>query len=584
MPKIPTSKPQDVRAKPSVGGQVNINSQDSFFRSIASASAEAGQLVEQARVEKQKAIDVKEANQVKIYQDERAAELEARLNESDISEHSRIIDDFAAQNKKLEFAPGVSKTAREALQQSNDLWTQQLYSNSMSWSAKKAEQDKMATGEQVVANAINAMDIDGAIAGIRSLGLSPELQQAKVNEAFAVITKKQEDNIKANRIERNGVIKDSMDVAYEKGLSENLDLIKADARNKGVWNDELEADYLRYKKGVEKKKFDDASAQLVAGISLGISRSKTLEDIKGVENYIDKLKDDKKISVEQAFKEKESAAVRSRAIVTAQATKLRDSIALISSFRSDAETGTLDLSILESLRDNLDAEVFESLIDLNLQTQGSIGIDSGEYMDALEGMQKFIGGIPGAWTDEGRKVFDADAGMIKDFGELIKGDFTQSAKLKLLSTFAAAMYTDAVTNDISVFADGGKSDVVKEELKIDSAERKYAKHMMSKLFSKVAKPGVIPSKIKGDTAEEIRGFAQAATAKKSLIDAEDAYDLLKNFWNEERIKGVDESNYDKLIKEFEEELKTKIQKSSSKRLDNYVLNQRKKLSEIIRSQ
>ena len=162
MPRIPTSEPQNVRSRPSVGGQVNINSQDAFFRSIASASAEAGQLVEKARVEKQKAIDDKEANQVKIHQDERAAELEARLRDADISEHAAIIDDFAAQTKRLSFSPGVSKAAREALQQDNDLWTQRLYSNSMSWSAQKAEQDKMATAEKVIANSVNSMDVDGA--------------------------------------------------------------------------------------------------------------------------------------------------------------------------------------------------------------------------------------------------------------------------------------------------------------------------------------------------------------------------------------------------------------------------------------
>lgn len=257
MPRIPTSKPEDVRSKPSVGGQVNINSQDSFFRSIASASAEVGQLVEQAKIEKQKAIDAKEANQVKIFQDERAAELEARLRDADISEHSAIIDGFAAQTKRLSFNPGVSKATREALQQDHNLWTQRLYSNSMSWSAQKAEQDKMATAEQVIANSVNSMNVNRAYAAIESLNISPELKQARKNEALATIAKKQKENINANRIERNAAIKDSMDVAYQKGLSENLDLIKADARNKGVWNDELESNYLQYKKGVEKKKIDE---------------------------------------------------------------------------------------------------------------------------------------------------------------------------------------------------------------------------------------------------------------------------------------------------------------------------------------
>lgn len=293
MPRIPTSKPEDVRSKPSVGGQVNINSQDSFFRSIASASAEAGQLVEQAKIEKQKAIDAKEANQVKIFQDERAAELEARLRDADISEHSAIIDGFAAQTKRLSFNPGVSKATREALQQDHNLWTQRLYSNSMSWSAQKAEQDKMATAEQVIANSVNSMDVDGAYAAIESLNISPELKQARKNEVSATIAEKQEDETRANRIESNKAIKDAMDVAYEKKLPENLDLLKTDAENKGSWSNELEADYLRLKNNLkeeqlaeEKRKQAEGKQKISQYRELMSKQAETLQK----ENNLERLK------------------------------------------------------------------------------------------------------------------------------------------------------------------------------------------------------------------------------------------------------------------------------------------------------
>ena len=573
MPKIPTSKPQDVRAKPSVGGQVNINSQDSFFRSIASASAEAGQLVEQARVEKQKAIDVKEANRVKIYQDERAAELEARLNEADISEHSGIIDDFAAQNKKLEFAPGVSKTARESLQQNNDLWTQQLYSNSMSWSAEKAEKDKMATGEQVVANAINAMDVDGAIFGIRSLGLSPELQQARVNEALAAITKKQEDNIKANRIERNAVIKDSMDVAYQAGLSENLDLIKADARNKGVWNDELEANYLQYKKGVEKKKFDEGSKEFVSAISLLISKTQTLDQIESNKSQIEGYFKSGNITRAQANAELESNEAKRRSLISEETTRLRSDLTLLSNFKTQAQQGLLDEPELEQYKSIFGEETYQALLNINKGQLGSKGIDSEEYVDAQKKLETSI---------YRSNFFDARKKDFRGINDLITSeDFTQNAKLKLMSSFLAALYKDATKDDILVFASGGESNITKN-FKAEEIHRNFAKHIATRLFDKTAAPKAIIIDTEGLKKEETIDIAKQASAKVSLISAEDAYDLLSRFWTPQKLNSLTDENYQDEIKKFDNILGEKARNSSTKIIQNKFLEYRGQISEFYR--
>jgi len=571
MPRIPTSKPQDVRARPSIGGQVNINSQDSFFRSIASASAEAGQLVEQARVEKQKAIDTKEANQVKIYQDERAAELEARLNEADISEHSGIIDDFAAQNKKLEFAPGVSKTAREALQQSNDLWTQQLYSNSMSWSAGKAEKDKMATGEQVVANAVNAMDVDGAIAGIRSLGLSPELQQARVNEALAAITKKQEDNIKANLIESNGTIKDSMDVAYMAGLPENLDLIKADARNKGVWNDELEADYLQYKKAIEKKKFDEGSKEFVSAISLLISKTQTLDQIESNKSEIEGYVKSGNITRAQANAELESNEAKRRSLITEETTKLRSDLSLLSNFKTQAQQGLLDEPQLEQYKSIFGEETYQALLNINKGQLGSKGIDSEEYVDAQKKLETSI--YRGNFFDARKKDFQG----INDL--ITSEDFTQNAKLKLTSTFLAALYKDATKDDILVFASGGESDIAKN-FKAEEIHRNFAKHIATKLFDKTAAPRAII--VDGDSLskEETIDVAKGASVKASLINAEDAYDLLSGFWTQQFLGSLTDENYQEKVDGFNDILKEKTRNSSIKIIQNQFLEYRGQISKF----
>ena len=579
MPKIPTSKPQDVRAKPSVGGQVNINSQDSFFRSIASASAEAGQLVEQARVEKQKAIDAKEANQVKIFQDERAAELEARLRDADISEHSAIIDGFAAQTKRLSFNPGVSKATREALQQDHDLWTQRLYSNSMSWSAQKAEQDKMATAEQVIANSVNLMDVDGAIAGIRSLDLSPELQQARVNEAIATITKKQKDNIKANQIERNAAIKDSMDVAHQAGLSENLDLIKADARNKGVWNDKLEADYLQYKKGVEKKKFDEGSKEFVSAISLLIVKTQTLDQIESNKSKIEGYVKRGEITRAQANAELESNEAKRRSLISEETTRLRSDLTLLSNFKTQAQQGLLDESELEQYKSIFGEDTYQALININKGETGSKGTDSEEYADAQERLEEFIsqGSFLGIH-------WDADKEDLKGINDLITGeDFTQNAKLKLMSTYLAALYKDATKDDILVFASGGKSDVTKE---FDAKEihRDFAKHIATKLFDKTAAPRAII--VDGDSLskEETIDVAKSASARTSLISAEDAYDLLSKFWKEESLKDITDSNYQEKVDEFNKALGEKTRNSSIKIVQNKFLEYRGNISKNYRAQ
>jgi hypothetical protein len=124
--------------------------------------------------------------------------------------------------------------------------------------------------------------------------------------------------------------------------------------------------------------------------------------------------------------------------------------------------------------------------------------------------------------------------------------------------------------------------MVKEGFEPEQPQRDYAKHITQKLFSKTARPGVIPSKITGDTPRELVEIAEESTSKKSLIDAESAYDLLRSFWNEERIGSVTSENYQELVDSFDKELKARIEDSSLRRLEKSSLQFRKQLSEVIR--
>ncbi len=164
MPRIPTSKPQDVKARPSIGGQVNINSQDGFFKSIAAASAEAGAAIEKAQIEKQQLIDAKEANEVAIFQNERKAELQKMLTEeTDVTKHKAIIDEWADNTIILDLRSGVSNLAKEKLQQNNNLFIQNARSSFIAQSTATAHKQAREAAEVAAMTALEARDRDALI-------------------------------------------------------------------------------------------------------------------------------------------------------------------------------------------------------------------------------------------------------------------------------------------------------------------------------------------------------------------------------------------------------------------------------------
>ena len=574
MPRIPTSKPDRAPRRPSVGGQVDIRSQDAFFRSIASASAEAGAAIEKARVEKQRAIDVKQENEIKIGQIDRESELQAALREADVSEHSKIVDEFAANSRNLTFRDGVSKEAREALQQDNELWIHKIYANSMAWSAEEADKDKRKTAEQRYSNSLKTMDLDSAQEAIRSMGLSPEMEEARNREAQILISKGISDGQKAAQSEATTAIKEKLN---ELGDEKTLDLIKQDSEKSGQWNTELEADYLRLKKNVSKNEYAKASAERVAAISLSISKSRSQKDIEGNELEIQKAIESGEITAEQGYKELESNEGKRRTIISQNATALRDKISLLSALKGKAVTGTLDKESLQAEVDVIGQENVDALLEINAFSGGSTGFESLEYMEVQDKLESFVGGIRGMFTDKGRKVWDADSGTLKNVSDLIGGEFTQDAKLKLMSTFAAAMYTDATYSDISVFANGGHSDIG-EEFDLDAPQRTFAKHLASKLFAKTAYPGKIPGKIDGDSSEQIIDLAKEAASEKSLLTAEDSFELLQGFWNEDKLNGITDESLESEMEKFDNLLNDKVKKSASRRLEAASLKYRRELS------
>jgi hypothetical protein len=190
MPRIPTSKPQDVRSRPSVGGQVNIRSQDSFFRSIAAASQEAGQLFEQARVEEQKIADADALNKQRIYQISESTRLKESLTSTPVDQHNDLIEEWIANNQKFDLGPSASNEARTQASMANNMWVQQSISSAKISSTQKRESEARQNAASLEKLAIESGDREGAIAawsGILSEdGMSVRMQvidQGIANEA-----------------------------------------------------------------------------------------------------------------------------------------------------------------------------------------------------------------------------------------------------------------------------------------------------------------------------------------------------------------------------------------------------------------
>jgi len=208
MPRIPTSKPQDVRSRPSVGGQININSQDAFFRSIAAASSEAGAAIEKAQIEKQGLIDSKEANEVAVFQSKKRSELQTMLTEeADVTKHESIIDGWADEIANLDLRSGVSKLAGKQLQQNHNLFIQDSRSKFIAQSTAAAVVQSREAAAVAAMTAIDGRDRNGVVAAFQgNESFSPLEQQNEIVKAiYSIRAKEETDNNKNLQVEKEGI-------------------------------------------------------------------------------------------------------------------------------------------------------------------------------------------------------------------------------------------------------------------------------------------------------------------------------------------------------------------------------------------
>ena len=381
MPRIPTSKPQDVRSRPSIGGQVNINSQDGFFKSIAAASAEAGAAIEKAQIEKQQLIDAKEANEVAVFQNERKAELQKRLTEeTDVTKHELIIDEWANNTLNLNLRPGVSNLAREKLQQNNNLFIQNARSSFIAQSTATAYKQARESAAVAAMTAIEERN-EGALEASYDPSLfSPVERKNEIEKGKFKIRQ----NIETNNNNLLKTEKESLD--YLILSSENLeDIAELEQR---VESDIIyeQSEYGKRTKSLLLQSIKRKERSLVSrkesiikdgiinqmnAVQNTVELNKLYENLK-LDEYSQTLKSDLKVALDN----------RSREIITKNSQRISNEITLLTKRIKGIGLGEIE-SIEEAIAGIFDEEIQDFLKKSFSLGSGTRGINDPELL-ALE--------------------------------------------------------------------------------------------------------------------------------------------------------------------------------------------------------
>lgn len=420
MPRIPTSKPQDIRSRPSIGGQVNINSQDGFFKSIAAASAEAGAAIEKAQIEKQQLIDLKEANEVAVFQNERKAELQRRLaEETDVTKHEAIIDEWADNTVNLNLRPGVSNSAREKLQQNNNLFIQNARSSFIAESTATAYTQAREAAAVAAMKAIEEGNKDKLKASYDLSLFSPVERKNEIEKGLYKIRQKEEAN-------NNNLLKtekESLD--YLILSSENLeDLAELEQK---VESDIIyeQSEYGKRTKSLLLQSIKRKERSLVSrdeGIikdniinQMDVVQSK--EDLDKLYNslsfdkYSETLKSDLKIARD----------TRKRELVTRNAQRINDQIKLLSTRMEGIGSGDIE-SLDAALAGVFDPEIKNFLSKSFALGDGTRGVADPEFLELVD------------LVDSDRGLFDVISGKTIKRVE----DFVLDPDTSMEARFAAA--------------------------------------------------------------------------------------------------------------------------------------------------
>ncbi len=232
MPRIPTSKPQNVAQSASTGGKIDTRSSSGFFKSIQNASEEVASIFAEAAAEKQKLQELNAANIQKIDQISESSKLTEALIQNPTFKHQGIIDDFVARNNTARQFDGVTKEYAQALRRNQDLFVQQEMSNAMVQSTRKLQSEAFANADAVSRRAIQNLDPEQAINAYGDLltGHQRAIKEREIAQQIEQEAKKQKDIGEKAIIERVMVDADdallrndaeSLETAYRQATSDD---------------------------------------------------------------------------------------------------------------------------------------------------------------------------------------------------------------------------------------------------------------------------------------------------------------------------------------------------------------------------
>lgn len=420
MPRIPTSKPQDVRSRPSVGGQVNIRSQDSFFRSIAAASQEAGQLFEQARVEKQNLLDKKAISEFNIWSDKSQKKLLVELEGIAHSESDKYLNDWLTKTTFNASVP-ASKEATEAMRLKENEMKQAAVSSAQVTMVRKLQAEVESLADIESKSIIeNGGSVEDAMEPYDGIGWS----NLKISETKA--------QLKLNVLKRD---KSRLDAGYKLAIEQrDMDSVSEridEMRNLGFLNSDEEEEFLKAQAVDIISK--DITSESVASID-------ATRDYSEIEKVVNSVLDNQSLSEEYKDKIKKKGKSRKDTIARETYTFLGSQIALESGILSRIEKGEY-FSDSEIDNQPIDEESKKLLKEIGKQVKvGGLGVKSNEYRQFGLKIEKMFADDPIGLVGIG-EISSKQYNEI--YNEIETGDWSTSAKLSLISTLLKLRAIDA---------------------------------------------------------------------------------------------------------------------------------------------
>ena len=201
MPRIPTSKPQNVAQRAGLGGKINPTSLSGFFGQVASASAEASEAIRRADEEKQKLLDRNAENLQKIDQTNQLSELNEALINNPSDQHEQIVAEWTDKNSTSQAFGDASKEATEILRQKQELFVQGSVANARVQSARKLHSESTANASALEKIAIENLDRESAIQawdGLLSkedMAVREQIIDSNLQKAEAALAREQESAV-----------------------------------------------------------------------------------------------------------------------------------------------------------------------------------------------------------------------------------------------------------------------------------------------------------------------------------------------------------------------------------------------------